>query len=173
MQTAALTILEIELEDPAAEVDLLAWWDDVRRLLTARNRLTRADLCVMGRGRYLAQLGFPLPGAWKLIQADRRWQELERRRPGARITTRHARLWHLEGNPRDVTTAELSTWLQERADGRRDFVLVDTLAPDSYAEQHIPGAVNLPVDELAEDAAARVIGADRDRAVVVYCSSYG
>jgi rhodanese-related sulfurtransferase len=47
------------------------------------------------------------------------------------------------------------------------FVLVDALAPMSYASSHLPGAINIP-PEAVDDRAPRSI-ADRDTQVVVYC----
>jgi len=52
-----------------------------------------------------------------------------------------------------------------------ELVLVDALAPISYAASHLPGAINMPpqrVDELAE---RRIPG--RDAEVVVYCANPG
>ena len=44
--------------------------------------------------------------------------------------------------------------------------LVEVLPPDEYDEQHLPGAINLPLKELNGQTAGRVA---RDRPVVVYC----
>lgn len=44
--------------------------------------------------------------------------------------------------------------------------LVEVLPRDEYEEQHLPGAVNLPLKELN---AATASGLRRDRPVVVYC----
>jgi rhodanese-related sulfurtransferase len=48
-----------------------------------------------------------------------------------------------------------------------DFVLVDALAPMSYARSHLPGAVNLPIDWVDERARLRIPGLGTE--VVVYC----
>lgn len=45
--------------------------------------------------------------------------------------------------------------------------LVEILPVSEYAEDHLPGAINLPLRRLEQQAAAVL---DRDRAVVVYCS---
>jgi rhodanese-related sulfurtransferase len=50
-----------------------------------------------------------------------------------------------------------------------EFVLVDALSPMSYARSHLPGAVSLPPEWVAEWAPRRI--PDRDTEVVVYCSS--
>jgi rhodanese-related sulfurtransferase len=49
----------------------------------------------------------------------------------------------------------------------RDFTLVDVLPAVSFAEGHIPGAVSLPLAELAHLAPTRL--SDLDQPVVVYC----
>jgi rhodanese-related sulfurtransferase len=53
----------------------------------------------------------------------------------------------------------------ERGDG---FVLVDVLGEQYYRHSHLPGAINLPLEEIerAPDALP-----DRDADVVVYCMS--
>jgi rhodanese-related sulfurtransferase len=50
-----------------------------------------------------------------------------------------------------------------------DVTVVDALPAGYYDQQHLPGAVNLFVDE-ARDRAAEVLP-DRDAAIVVYCSN--
>ena len=44
--------------------------------------------------------------------------------------------------------------------------VVEVLPGDEYREQHLPGAINIPLKEL--DAAA-VAGLDRTAPVIVYC----
>ena len=44
--------------------------------------------------------------------------------------------------------------------------LVEVLPANEYAEDHLPGAINLPLRHL-EQQATKVL--DRQRAVVVYC----
>jgi len=44
--------------------------------------------------------------------------------------------------------------------------LVEVLPPAEYAEEHLPGAMNIPLKELDAAAAAQL---DRSRPVVVYC----
>jgi len=50
---------------------------------------------------------------------------------------------------------------------RQRIVLVDVLSPESFASRHIPGAINLPVADIARRAAD--VLPDRDARVVVYC----
>jgi rhodanese-related sulfurtransferase len=49
-----------------------------------------------------------------------------------------------------------------------DFVLVDALAPISYAAAHLPGAISIPPDDVAARAKRRL--PDLDAEIVVYCS---
>ena len=61
-----------------------------------------------------------------------------------------------------ITRAELI-----RALRRRRIVLVDVLAPTSFAAMHIPGAINLPVDEIIRRAPELL--PDRRAEIVAYC----
>ena len=47
--------------------------------------------------------------------------------------------------------------------------VVDVLPADAYQEEHLAGAISLPLTELTEDAAARL---NKDQPVVVYCNDY-
>ncbi len=38
--------------------------------------------------------------------------------------------------------------LKEKIDRGDDFVLVDTLGEDYYRQSHLPGAINLPLEEI-------------------------
>jgi rhodanese-related sulfurtransferase len=44
--------------------------------------------------------------------------------------------------------------------------VLEVLPPEEYREQHVPGAINVPLKELD---AGTVAGLDRDRPTVVYC----
>ena len=48
--------------------------------------------------------------------------------------------------------------------------LVDVLDEDDFEQDHIPGAINIPLKQLNEKTAA---GLDRDRPVLVYCNDFG
>ena len=54
-----------------------------------------------------------------------------------------------------------------RALRRRRIVLVDVLAPESFAAMHIPGAINLPVDQINRRAPELL--PDRRADIVAYC----
>ena len=50
--------------------------------------------------------------------------------------------------------------------GNPDVTILDVLSRESYAGAHLPGAVNIPFDELAERA---VELPSRSQPIVVYC----
>jgi rhodanese-related sulfurtransferase len=62
--------------------------------------------------------------------------------------------------PREIDRDEVHRLLNQGAQ------LVEVLPPDEFEEEHLPGAVNLPLRQLEGQAAAVL---DRHRAVVVYC----
>jgi rhodanese-related sulfurtransferase len=65
----------------------------------------------------------------------------------------------------EITREEL--WERLRQDDPP--VVVDALAPMSFAHSHLPGAVNLPPEWVAERAPAKL--PDPDAEIVVYCAS--
>jgi rhodanese-related sulfurtransferase len=52
------------------------------------------------------------------------------------------------------------------ADGAQ---LVEVLLREEYEDEHLPGAINIPLKDLDAEA---VKALDRDRPVVVYCHDY-
>ncbi len=62
--------------------------------------------------------------------------------------------------PRAITRDEVRALLARGAQ------LVDVLPAEEYAEQHLPGAISIPLKELDAASTARL---HRDRAVIVYC----
>ena len=47
--------------------------------------------------------------------------------------------------------------------------LVEVLPAAEYAEEHLPGAINIPLKELNRETARQL---DRQRPVIVYCHDY-
>lgn len=62
--------------------------------------------------------------------------------------------------PTGIDLAQLKRLLDEGAE------LIEVLPEAEYAEEHLPGATNIPLKRLDADAAAQL---DRSRPVVVYC----
>ena len=46
--------------------------------------------------------------------------------------------------------------------------LLEVLPREEYEEQHLPGAISLPLKQLDADA-VEVAGLSRDKAAIVYC----
>jgi len=59
--------------------------------------------------------------------------------------------------------------LRQKIENGDDFVLIDALAPMSYAMSHLPGAINITPDWVDDRARRRI--PDLDTEVVVYCAS--
>jgi rhodanese-related sulfurtransferase len=49
-------------------------------------------------------------------------------------------------------------------------LFLDARDADDYAELHIPKAVNLPLDKIADIKNTGILGLPRDRQIVVYCA---
>ena len=58
--------------------------------------------------------------------------------------------------------------LKKKIDSGEDFTLVEVLGPETFAEYHIPGAINVPVDDTFEDGIVAAVP-DKNKLVVVYC----
>ncbi len=59
--------------------------------------------------------------------------------------------------------------LLEMIANKEKFHLVDVLSAESFRDGHIPGAINMPVDLIPQQAKAKLIKTDT---IVVYCASY-
>jgi rhodanese-related sulfurtransferase len=44
--------------------------------------------------------------------------------------------------------------------------LAEVLPPEEYEEEHLPGAINIPLTQLTRETASQL---DRNRPVIVYC----
>ena len=51
--------------------------------------------------------------------------------------------------------------------GKRRITLVDVLSPESFAAMHIPGAINVPVVDLARRAGD--VFPDHRAPIAIYC----
>ena len=59
--------------------------------------------------------------------------------------------------------------LLEMMENNDKFKLVEVLGEESYKDNHIPGAINIPVDKLEKDAGKKLKKTDT---IVVYCANY-
>ena len=62
--------------------------------------------------------------------------------------------------PRAIGRDEVRTLVERGAQ------LVEVLPGEEFRDEHLPGAINIPIRKIEEDASERL---DRGRPVVVYC----
>ena len=67
------------------------------------------------------------------------------------------------------TSEEMYAELEKKLAAQADFILLDVRTQEEYDEDHIPGAVLLPYDKIAEQAA--VVLPDKEKEIIVYCRS--
>ena len=58
--------------------------------------------------------------------------------------------------------------LWEKIENGEDFVLVETLDEQYYEQSHLPGAINVPLEEIG---AGQKAFPDKNTEIVVYCMS--
>lgn len=63
--------------------------------------------------------------------------------------------------PREIDVEEVQHLVRER-----DALVLEVLPAREFEEEHLPGAINIPLKELTEQAVADL---DRARPVIVYC----
>ncbi|MEX0654269.1 MAG: rhodanese-like domain-containing protein [Phycisphaeraceae bacterium] len=61
--------------------------------------------------------------------------------------------------------------LEQMKARNEDFLLINVLPEESFREQHIPGSVNIPVNEDDFEERVEQLAGDKERTVVVYCAS--
>ena len=59
--------------------------------------------------------------------------------------------------------------LKRKMDRNEDFALVDARSFKSYSEEHIRGAISLPLDEV-EEKAEQILSKNDE--IIVYCGSF-
>jgi rhodanese-related sulfurtransferase len=69
----------------------------------------------------------------------------------------------MEGDVPTISRDEL----KQKIDRKDNFFLVETLAPNYYNHAHLPGAINLPPDQVRELAPKLL--PDQAAEIVVYC----
>jgi rhodanese-related sulfurtransferase len=57
----------------------------------------------------------------------------------------------------------------QRLIAQESATLVEVLPAEDFAEEHITGAINIPLKELDQRAPREL---DRERPVIVYCNDY-
>lgn len=56
--------------------------------------------------------------------------------------------------------------LKRMIDHKESFILIDVRRPERYAEEHIPSAVNIPLEEIEGGG---LYSLNREEIIVVYC----
>jgi rhodanese-related sulfurtransferase len=59
--------------------------------------------------------------------------------------------------------------LKRKIDLKEKFILVETLSAATYHHAHLPGAINLPPDQVKQ--LAPTLLPDKNAEIVVYCAS--
>lgn len=67
---------------------------------------------------------------------------------------------------RDVTASEVHRTI----DREKEAVVIDVLSPESYAEKHVPGSINVPSEEPGFVERVREKVPSKETPVVLYCS---
>jgi rhodanese-related sulfurtransferase len=57
----------------------------------------------------------------------------------------------------------------QRLRGQEQAQLIEVLPVAEFEDEHLPGAINIPLKALDQDSTARL---DRERPVIVYCHDY-
>ncbi len=68
-----------------------------------------------------------------------------------------------------ISVTMLESWLKERENGDRDFVLVDVREPNEYEINKIPGSVLIPKGEFLDGSALGKLPSDKQ--VVLHCKT--
>lgn len=59
--------------------------------------------------------------------------------------------------------------LKKKMDSNEAFLLIEVLLPEMYNQWHIPGAINIPADDIKEIAPEKL---KKDEEIIVYCRSF-
>src|SRR6476659_9175911 len=68
-----------------------------------------------------------------------------------------------------ISVTQLEHMLKERAEGTRDFVLVDVREPNEYEINHIPGSVLIPKGDFLNGSALEQLPSDKQ--IVMHCKT--
>ena len=66
---------------------------------------------------------------------------------------------------REITTDEAMVMMNEE----ENYVILDVRRADEFAEKHIPGAINVPNEEIADSEIPEL--PDKNQLILVYCRS--
>jgi rhodanese-related sulfurtransferase len=120
------------------------------------NRLWKQDLAWAGFILVLAA-AMGLWQQWRLVPLAKEIYKLE-----GQIDQRRAQ-------HHGLSSVKLATAYELFQRGRALFI--DSRPAGEYSEMHIPGALNLSLEELGKEGAEKVKNIAKDRQIVVYCGS--
>ncbi|MCI8504622.1 MAG: rhodanese-like domain-containing protein [Lachnospiraceae bacterium] len=66
---------------------------------------------------------------------------------------------------RQITMDEAVVMMEEES----DYIILDVRTPDEYREKHIPGAVNIPNENIGTEEIPEL--PDKEQLILVYCRS--
>jgi phage shock protein E len=69
----------------------------------------------------------------------------------------------------DMVEIKANALLDRARSGDESFVIVDVRTPAEFAQGHVPGAINIPVDQVANRLSE--LAAAKNKDVVLYCRS--
>ena len=74
------------------------------------------------------------------------------------------------------TTSNVKTYRQitmnealDIMESESDYIILDVRRPDEFADGHIPGAINLPNENIGKDEISKL--PDKNQLILVYCRS--
>lgn len=59
--------------------------------------------------------------------------------------------------------------LLELKENNEEYILVDVMPAENFAEGHIPGAINIPYEEIGSKADELL---DKEKTIITYCKDY-
>ena len=69
------------------------------------------------------------------------------------------------GSFRQVSAREAISMMEEE----KDYIILDVRTPEEYAQAHIPGAINIPNETIADRPPEQL--PDKEALILVYCRS--
>ena len=70
-----------------------------------------------------------------------------------------------EATYRQISMDAAITMMEEES----NYIILDVRTPEEFADQHIPGAINIPNETIGTDAIPEL--PDKDQLILVYCRS--
>ena len=65
--------------------------------------------------------------------------------------------------PQDIERGRLQQLQSQGA------AVVEVLPRAEFKDEHLPGAINMPLEDLTPSSAEQALGPDKQRAIILYC----